>query len=71
MKNTRTTLDSIKVKPDEKGPITTITLKARLSQEELAGLYEFFLLEDGALDVTIESKQPALMSSAQQTHGGV
>ena len=60
VKNTRTTLDSIKVKPDEKGPITTITLRARLSQEELADLYGFFLLEEGALDVTLESKQPVL-----------
>ncbi len=59
MKNTRTTLDSIKVKPDEHGPLTTITLKARLSAEELADLYGFLLLEDGALDVTIESKQAA------------
>lgn len=60
MLNTRTTLDSIKVKPDEKGPLTTITFKARLSQEELADLYGFLLLEDGALDVMIESKQPVL-----------
>ncbi len=60
MKNTRTSLDSIKVKPDEKGPLTTITLRARLSREELAGLYDFLLLEDGALDVTIESKQGVL-----------
>ncbi len=59
VKNTRTTLDSIKVKPDEKGPVTTITLRARLSREELADLYDFLLLEDGALDVTLESKQAA------------
>ena len=59
MKNTRTTLDSIKVKPDEKGPLTTIPLKARLSEEELVDLYGFLLLEEGALDLTIESKQPA------------
>lgn len=59
MKNTRTTLDSIKVKPDEKGPLTTITLKARLSQEELAGLYGFLLLEEGAVEAGVESKQPA------------
>ena len=59
MKNTRATLDSIKVKPDEKGPLTTLTFKARLSREELAEVYDFLLLEDGALDLTIESKQPA------------
>ena len=59
MKNTRATLDSIKVKPDEKGPLTTLTFRARLSREELAEVYDFLLLEDGALDITIESKQPA------------
>lgn len=59
MKNTRATLDSFKVKPDEKGPVATITLKARLSGQELAELYDMLLVEDGALDVTIESKQAA------------
>ena len=60
MKSTRATLASIKVKPDEKGPLTTLTFTARLSSEELAEIYGFLLLEDGTLDITIESKQPAL-----------
>lgn len=59
MKNTRATLDSFKVKPDEKGPLATITIKARLSGSEIADLYELLLVEDGALDVQITSKQPS------------
>ena len=59
MKNTRATLDSFKVKPDEHGPLTSMTIKARLTGDQIAALYELLLVEEGALDVTIESKQPA------------
>ena len=59
MKNSRATLDSFKVRPDEKGPVVTMTIKARCTLEELADLYGLLLAPEGAIDITMESKQEA------------